>query len=127
MNATPSIPQSMMRGVLCRCPRCGKGTMFSGFLTLKPRCEACGLDYSFADAGDGPAVFVILIGGGIVVAAALIVEILYQPPYWVHAALWLPLVLLVTLAPLRALKGVLITLQYHHKAAEGQLEKRPQP
>jgi uncharacterized protein (DUF983 family) len=127
MNANPSIPQSIMRGVLCRCPRCGQGKLFSGFLTLRPRCESCGLDYSFADAGDGPAVFVILIGGGIVVAAALIVEILYQPPYWLHAALWLPLVLFVTLAPLRALKGVLIALQYHHKAAEGQIERRERP
>ncbi|HVX99952.1 MAG TPA: DUF983 domain-containing protein [Pseudorhodoplanes sp.] len=109
-------------GLLCRCPRCGKGKLFSGFLTLRPRCEICGLDYKFADAGDGPAVFVILLGGFIVVAAALFTEIVYQPPYWVHAALWLPLILLVTLAPLRAMKGLLIALQYHHKAAEGRIE-----
>lgn len=127
MTGSPSIPQSIATGLLCRCPRCGKGKLFSGFLTLRPRCESCGLDYSFADAGDGPAVFVILIGGGIVVAAALIVEILYQPPYWVHAVLWLPLILLVTLAPLRAMKGVLIALQYHHKAEEGQIARREHP
>ena len=98
--------------------------MFQGFLTLRPACERCGLDYSFADAGDGPAVFVILIGGGIVVFAALITEVLFQPPYWLHALLWLPLILIVTLAPLRLLKGLLIALQYHHKAAEGRLERR---
>ena len=68
--------------------------------------------------------FVILIGGFIVVFAALMVEFAYQPPYWVHAALWLPLILLVTLGPLRPIKGVLIALQYHHKAAEGRLEQR---
>ena len=112
------------RGLRGRCPRCGEGHLFQGFLTLRPACERCRLDYSFADAGDGPAVFVILIGGGIVVFAALITEVLFQPPYWLHALLWLPLILIVTLAPLRLLKGLLIALQYHHKAAEGRLEPR---
>ena len=111
-------------GLACRCPRCGKGRLFQGFLDLRPRCEHCGLDYGFADAGDGPAVFVILIGGFIVVFAALITEIVYQPPYWVHAALWLPLILILTLGPLRPIKGLMIALQYHHKAQEGRLERR---
>ena len=66
----------------------------------------------------------ILIGGAIVVGAALATEIIFQPPYWVHAVLWLPLILLVTLAPLRLIKGVLIALQFHHKAAEGRLVGR---
>jgi uncharacterized protein (DUF983 family) len=118
------IERAIMRGIRGRCPRCGEGTLYRGFLGLKPNCEKCGLDFDFADAGDGPAVFVILIGGFIVVFAALIVEFTYQPPYWVHAALWLPLILLVTLAPLRPIKGVLIALQYHHKAQEGRLERR---
>ncbi len=112
------------RGLRGRCPRCGEGRLFQGFLSLRPACERCGLSFSFADAGDGPAVFVILIGGGIVVFAALITEVVYQPPYWLHAALWLPLILIVTLVPLRLIKGLLIALQYHHKAAEGRLERR---
>lgn len=112
------------RGLRGRCPRCGEGHLFHGFLSLRKNCESCGLDYSFADAGDGPAVFVILIGGAIVVFAALITEVVYQPPYWLHAALWLPLILIVTLVPLRLIKGLLIALQYHHKAAEGRLEPR---
>jgi len=91
---------------------------------LRPRCEHCSLDFDFADAGDGPAVFVILIGGFIVVFSAMVVEFVYQPPYWVHAALWLPLVLLLTLGPLRPIKGLLIALQYHHRAQEGRLERR---
>jgi uncharacterized protein (DUF983 family) len=103
-----------------RCPACGKGKLFRGFLALQPRCDHCGLDYSFADSGDGPAVFVILIGGFVVVGAALVAEILYQPPLWLHALLWGPLILVVTLAPLRLLKGLLIALQYHHKAEEGR-------
>src|SRR5437868_11527503 len=116
-------PSPVLAGLTGRCPACGKGAMFRGFLTVRTRCESCGLDFSFADAGDGPAVFVILIGGFIVVFAALATEIMYQPPYWLHAALWLPLVLLVTLAPLRPIKGLLIALQYHHKAAEGRPER----
>jgi uncharacterized protein (DUF983 family) len=127
--ANPAVtpPNPILAGLAGRCPRCGKGKMFSGFLGLKPTCETCGLDYSFVDAGDGPAVFVILIAGFIVVGAALVVETLYQPPFWLHAAMWLPLILITTLAPLRALKGVLIALQYHHKAAEGRLERRDEP
>lgn len=109
------------RGLSGRCPCCGKGKLFNGFLTLAPSCERCGLDYSFADAGDGPAIFVILISGFIVAGAALVVEILYEPPYWVHALLWGPLILITTLGPLRAIKGLLIALQYHHKAGEGRL------
>ncbi|HVV63201.1 MAG TPA: DUF983 domain-containing protein [Pseudolabrys sp.] len=117
-------PLPIGKGLRCRCPRCGEGALFQGFLQLRPRCEACGLDYSFADAGDGPAIFVILLAGFIVVFAALITEVLYQPPLWLHAALWLPLILIVTLLPLRSMKGLLIALQYHHKAAEGRLEYR---
>lgn len=98
--------------------------MFANFLGLKPTCEACGLDYAFADAGDGPAVFVIMFAGFVVVGAALVTEVLYQPPFWVHAALWLPLILITTILPLRLMKGVLIALQYHHKAAEGRLDRR---
>jgi uncharacterized protein (DUF983 family) len=119
-----SVYQSAIRGIACKCPRCGRGKLYQGFLTLRPACERCGLDYAFIDAGDGPAVFVILIAGFIVVAAGLIVEVKYQPPFWVHAALWIPLVLAVTLWPLRALKSLLIALQFHHKAAEGRLIDR---
>jgi uncharacterized protein (DUF983 family) len=120
-NDAPSLRVPIVRGLACRCPRCGKGRLFDGFLTLATRCDRCGQDYSFADAGDGPAVFVILIAGFIVVGTSLAVEILYRPPFWVHALILGPLVLLTTLAPLRPMKGLLIALQYHHQAAEGRL------
>jgi uncharacterized protein (DUF983 family) len=94
--------------------------LFRGFLTVAPKCDACGLDFSFIDSGDGPAFFVMTFSGFVVVAAALIVEVLYQPPFWVHAALWLPLILLTTLVPIRPLKGLMIALQYRHNAAEQQ-------
>jgi uncharacterized protein (DUF983 family) len=119
MSDAPIWP-SVMRGLRGRCPHCGERRLFAGFLSLRPKCGSCELDYRFADSGDGPAVFVILGAGFVVVFAALIVEVLYRPPFWLHAALWLPLILLTTLAPLRAIKGLLIALQYHHKAEEGR-------
>jgi uncharacterized protein (DUF983 family) len=113
-----------LAGLACRCPRCGKGKLFQGFLTLRPSCDACGLDYAFIDAGDGPAVFVVLFAGFVVVTCALIVEFKYAPPFWLHAVLWGPLILITTLWPLRAMKGLLIAMQYRNKAAEGRLEKQ---
>jgi uncharacterized protein (DUF983 family) len=120
----PTLAQSVLRGLACKCPRCGKGKLYSGFLTLRPVCDSCGLDYAFIDSGDGPAVFIIMIAGAIVVACALIVEVKYEPPFWVHAVLWLPLILATTLLPLRSMKSLLIALQFHHKAAEGRLIDR---
>lgn len=113
-------------GITSRCPRCGEGRLFAGYLTLAPRCTSCGLDYSFADSGDGPAVFVILIAGFLVLFGALLVEVFWRPPYWVHAVLWLPLVLITTLVPLRFLKSLLIALQYHHGASSAHAD-RPAP
>jgi uncharacterized protein (DUF983 family) len=119
-----TVLQSALRGLACKCPRCGQGKMFAGFLTLAPACDHCGLDYAFIDTGDGPAIFIIMLAGAIVVAAALIVEVKYQPPFWLHAALWLPLILVTTLLPLRSMKSLLIALQFHHKAAPGRLVDR---
>jgi uncharacterized protein (DUF983 family) len=120
-HEAPSLASTILSGLLGRCPACGRGRMFSGYLTLAPRCNVCGLDYSFADSGDGPAVFVILVTGFIVVGAALYVELVYAPPYWLHAALWGPLAILLPLLLLRSFKGVLIALQYKNKAQEGRV------
>jgi uncharacterized protein (DUF983 family) len=116
-----SLRVPILRGLAGRCPRCGKGHLFAGFLTLKPRCESCGLDFSFADSADGPAFFVMFFSGFVVAGSALAVEALYSPPLWVHAVLWIPLILITTLLPLRPVKGLLIALQYHHRAEEGRL------
>jgi uncharacterized protein (DUF983 family) len=105
-------------GILGKCPRCGKGKMFRGLLGLRPSCNACGLDYSFADAGDGPAIFVMTIAGFVVLGIALYVDAVYQPPYWVHALIAIPLALLICVALLRPTKGILIALQYFNKAEE---------
>lgn len=112
----------MITGLAACCPRCGRGKLFKGFLQLDKACSACRLDYGFADAGDGPAVFVILIAGALIVGAALITEATYAPPFWVHALIWLPLTLAVSIGLLRPLKATLVGLQYKHKAAEGRLD-----
>lgn len=117
----PVDPVSVgMRG---RCPRCGQGALFDGLLAPKASCRSCGLDYSFADAGDGPAVFVIMIVGFIVVGLALWLEINYSPPIWLQILLWLPLATILSLAGLRMIKGILIALQYRNKAEEGRLDR----
>lgn len=115
--------EPIMAGVKGRCPRCGKGRLFSGFLAVAPHCEDCGLDLAFADAADGPAIFVMLAIGFIVVGLALWTEVSYNPPLWLHFALWIPLTLVLCLPALRLAKGVLITLQYANQAAEGRIER----
>ena len=106
------------------CPRCGQGPLFEGYLTLKPACSVCGLDYSFADSGDGPVAFVILVIGFLVVGLALWMEVTINPPLWVHFLIWIPLALVLSLIALRLFKGLLIALQYRNKAAEGRLDER---
>ena len=117
-------PSPYRAGLACRCPRCGKGRLFDGFLTFRSSCTVCGLQYSFADAGDGPAIFVILIAGCIVVGAALVTEIKYEAPFWVHALLWGPLNLAMTLGPLRGLKG-LLTRHRRGDWRQKAISKRP--
>jgi uncharacterized protein (DUF983 family) len=116
----PPLPPSQT-GLRGRCPRCGEGRLFNGFLEVAPRCAACGLDFSFADAGDGPAVFIMMIVGFVVVGLALFVEFTFSPPYWVHAVLWIPLVIGLSLGLLRPLKGFLVAQQYRHRAESGRL------
>jgi len=119
-----SEPPPIAAGVKGSCPRCGEGRMFDGFLAVRKTCESCGLDYDFADAADGPAVFVMFLVGFLVVGLALWVEFAYVPPIWVHVVLWFPLTAILSLAAIRPLKGVMIALQYHHKAEEGRLESK---
>lgn len=114
---------AIARGLRCRCPNCGGGRLLSGYLTPALKCEQCALDFSSIDAGDGPAVFVILIAGFLVVGLALVAEIVWRPPYWVHTALWIPLMLATTLGLLRPFKGVLMALQLHNKAGESRFQK----
>ncbi len=110
-------------GLLCRCPRCGLGKLYSGYLKIATHCTVCALDYGFADPGDGPAVFVILIAGAFIVACAITVELKYAPPFWVHALLWGPLTIVVCLTLLPLFKAVLFALQYRFQSGEGRPEQ----
>jgi uncharacterized protein (DUF983 family) len=112
------LPSALAIAAKGRCPRCGEGKLFDGFLTVRTRCDVCGLDYAFADAGDGPAVFVIFFAGFLVAGLALVVEFAYEPPYFIHALLWGPLALIVTVGPLRPLKALMIALQYRFQSGE---------
>jgi uncharacterized protein (DUF983 family) len=121
MDASATAQGTIRAALLGRCPRCGEGLLFSGYLTVAAGCTRCDLDYSSFDPGDGPAVFVILIVGFLVAGGALIVEVAFQPPYWVHAVIWLPAILVLSFGFLRLIKSTLLVLQYKHRAGEARL------
>jgi len=112
-------PSPIIAGLLCRCPRCGEGKLFSGYLKIAPTCTVCGLDLSFADSGDGPAIFVIFLVAPIIILMALVVGALFTLPPYVHLMLWIPATIILSLALLPPFKGVLVALQYHNDAHEG--------
>jgi uncharacterized protein (DUF983 family) len=116
-------PSAFLTGVAGKCPRCGRGHLFDGFLSLRARCEECGLDYRFADSADGPAFFIMSIVGFIVVGLALGVEFAFEPPIWLHMVLWSALAVVLSLAMARPVKGLMIALQYTHRAEEGRVER----
>jgi uncharacterized protein (DUF983 family) len=118
-----AIPSPVSAGLKGCCPRCGQGRLFSGFLKLAPKCRACGLDFSFADSADGPAVFIIFIAGFAVMGGVLWLEFTYEPPFWVHMVIWLPLTIGLCLALLRPMKGLAVALQYANKAEEGRFDR----
>lgn len=105
-------------GLGCRCPRCGRGRLFDGYLTVSEHCPICGLNLSDQDSADGPAVFITLILGFVVVGMALIVEIVFTPPRWVHLVLWPPVIIAGALAMLRPFKALMIALQYRHRRSD---------
>ena len=117
MRPADPAPVSLLSVALrCRCPRCGEGRLFDGLLAVTPRCACCGLDLRAEDAGDGPAVLVMFVLGALVVAGALVVEIVFTPPLWVHVVLWTPVTIVGGIALLRPLKAIFIAQQYRHRA-----------
>jgi uncharacterized protein (DUF983 family) len=99
-------------GLRCRCPRCGRGRLYDGVLSVAPVCAACGLDLAKHDSGDGPAVFAIFILGAVVTPLAFVLEELAAPPLWVHLAVWTPVILGLAILLLRPMKATLIALHY---------------
>lgn len=105
-------------GLLCRCPNCGQGPLYTGFLQVVDRCEACGFDYSRLNTGDGAAIFIMQIAGGIVVFSALFAMIAWNPPIWLLLLIALPLVAGLSIGLMRPGKGVMIALQMRNKAGQ---------
>jgi uncharacterized protein (DUF983 family) len=113
-------PSTLSTGLRCRCPRCGEGRLFSRFLTIADHCEACGLDFGFADPADGPAFFVMSGVGILVIAAWAVWAVIGQPPIWAQVAAVFPALIIGCLATLRPVKAWLVAEQYVHKAEEAR-------
>ena len=113
-----------LTGIKGRCPRCQEGHLFRGFLKLAPRCEICGLDFSFADPADGPAFFSMSIVAVPALAFALWFQLAVEPPLWAHLLVTLPLTVAGCLALLRPLKGWLVCSQFFHKAEPGSIDQQ---
>ena len=107
-------------GIAGKCPRCGRGKLFAGYLTVAPKCASCGLSYEFADGGDGAAWFVMLFVCVVGVGSILGVEVAYSPPFWVHALIAIPVLVILPLVLLRPVKGVLLNQQWKTDAREGR-------
>lgn len=122
MANSPSV-SPYKAGLACKCPRCGQGALFKGYLALGEHCAACGLDFAKADPGDGPAVFVIFIVGFIAVALAFILRFVLFAPIFVAFLISGGVAVALILAMIRPLKATMIALQYRHKAAEGRIEE----
>lgn len=109
-------------GLACRCPDCGRGRVFNGFLKFATTCSECGADFTIADAGDGPAFFVMFAALIVIVPAAMITELALSPPEWVHLLVWPPLTFAFCLTLLRPTKATLFALQWRHKAGEARID-----
>jgi uncharacterized protein (DUF983 family) len=105
-------------GLRCRCPQCGRGKLFAGLLTVRERCEVCGLDLRAHDSGDGPAAFLILILGAIDVIGAIWVETAFEPPFWVHILIWPVVTLVGTIGLMRPMKAIMMAIQFRHRHSE---------
>jgi len=114
----PAVWQSALA---CRCPRCGRGSLFSGLLSVRPTCNSCGLNLEACDTGDGAASGLILVLGAVIVALALWVEFRFHPSPWVHAVLWPTITIPLAILLMRPLKAALIAQQYRHRASEMEL------
>lgn len=113
IDETPRpVWRSMLRGARLKCPACAEGAMFSGYLKVAHTCPACGEELHHQRADDAPPYVVITIVAHIVVGALLWAEVAYQPPVWLHMAIWLPLTVILSLALLPPVKGALVGLQW---------------
>ncbi len=110
----------LQTAIMGRCPRCGRGPLYSGLLRFRPRCESCGLNLEPYDTGDGAAVAGIFIVGTVAVISVILVDIKYEPPFWLHALIWPLPVLALTIAVMRVAKAALAAAQWRHRQGESE-------
>ncbi len=115
-SATPLLVA--LRGL---CPRCASKSLFRSLTGFAPKCRVCGLDFDAFNVGDGPAAFLILVIGAVIVGLAVTVDLKFNPPWWVHVLLWVPLTTAAVILSLRAAKALLLALEYRHRAREGRI------
>lgn len=118
-NAAPTIAAASLKGL---CPRCGAATLFEGPVKFAPKCRACGLDFSSFNVGDGPAAFLTLGVGAVVVILALVTDFTIRPPLWVHMLLWIPITFAGVVRSLRIAKAWLLAAEYRNAAREGRIK-----
>ena len=114
----PGLTPAALRGA---CPRCAAPTLFGGLIAFAPACTTCGLDFTRFNVGDGPAAFLTLIVGALVVLGAVSLELTIGPPFWVHLLIWPAVTLALVIAGLRVAKAWLLTAEYRNAAREGRL------
>ncbi|MEG3145630.1 DUF983 domain-containing protein [Sphingomonas sp. RT2P30] len=119
-SAPPPV-QAAVRGL---CPRCGAPALFAGMIAFAPKCRDCGLDFGMFNVGDGPAAFLTLILGTIIVGLAVWLQLAFDPPLWVQMVVWIPVALALTIAALRIAKAALIGAEYRNAAREGRISDR---
>ena len=112
-------PNPLLSGAAGRCPNCGEGHLFAGFLTVAPSCEACGFNLAAADSGDGPAVFVILIAGLLAAFGALFTMFATRSVL-LTLVIWMPMTLILVLGLLRPMKGLMLAAQFMNKASQSR-------
>jgi uncharacterized protein (DUF983 family) len=115
---TSAPPPWWQAALMCRCPRCGKGKLFVGLLTVRPHCAVCGLDLRGHDTGDGPVALVIMLLGAVVVGLAFWTEFTFSPPFWVHVVLWPVVTVPLAIGMMRPMKAGLVALQFRHRSSE---------
>jgi uncharacterized protein (DUF983 family) len=106
-----------------QCPQCGASTLFDGWIKFAPKCRMCGLDYGAFNVGDGPAAFLTLIVGALVVIGAVALQLSLTPPFWVHILIWPVATLALVLGGLRLAKAWLLQSEYRNAAREGRIVK----
>lgn len=107
------------------CPRCGAKTLYAGWSKFADRCAACGLDFQSFNVGDGPAAFLTMVVGAIIIVLAILLDNAVRPPFWLHVLIWVPVTAAMTVWSLRVAKAALLAAEYRHRAGEGQKADTP--